>query len=179
MFKSGKNIRGHQFVTAVLRIKGHIIPWGIRLYVKKEDCRLLGCDFRKTTQLTADLIEEFQPPEGVKVIVLFDSYYLCPTVVKACRKRQFHFVSTLKSNRNLFRNGRKLKTGIYSKNLFRRQPRYMANFFHQHNRIQALTWWCRPEPRFSYNSLQDPWSVLFLSHCRQPRLHAVWGKRRH
>jgi len=120
---TGKNIRGHQFVTAVLRIRGHVIPWGIRLYIKKEDCRLLGCDFRKTTQLAADLIEEFRPPEGVTVIVLFDSYYLCPTVVKACRKRQFHFVSTLKSNRNLFKNGRKLKTGTYSKNLFRRQPK--------------------------------------------------------
>lgn len=120
---TGKNIRGHQFVTAVLRIGGHVIPWGIRLYIKKEDCRSLGCEFKKTTQLAADLIEEFQPPEGVKVLVLFDSYYLCPTVVKTCRKQGFHFVSTLKSNRNLFKNGRKLKTGTYGKNLFRQTPK--------------------------------------------------------
>jgi hypothetical protein len=118
---TGKNIRGHQFVTAVLRIGRHIIPWGIRLYVKKEDARRLGRDFRKTTRLAADMIEEFKPPEGIKVIVLFDSYYLCPTVVKACRKQQFRFLSTLKSNRNLFKNGRKLKTGKYGKNLFRRR----------------------------------------------------------
>jgi hypothetical protein len=120
---SGKNIRGHQFITAVLRIQGHVIPWGIRLYIKKEDCRHLERDFRKTTQLAADLIDTFEPPQGVKVIVLFDSYYLCPTVVKSCRKQHFHFVSTLKSNRNLFKNGRKLKTGTYSKNLFRRQSK--------------------------------------------------------
>lgn len=120
---TGKNIRGHQFVTALLRIGSHVIPWGIRLYIKKEDCRSLGRKFKKTTQLAADLVTEFQPPEGVNVLVLFDSYYLCPTVVKACRKQRFHFVSALKSNRNLFRNGRKLKTGTYGKNLFRRHKK--------------------------------------------------------
>ena len=117
---TGKSVRGHQFVTAVLRIGGHVIPWGIRLYIKKEDCRSLGHDFKKTTQLAAELIEAFEPPQGVKVMVLFDSYYLCPTVLKACRKQCFRFISALKSNRNLFRNGRKLKTGIYGKNLFHR-----------------------------------------------------------
>ena len=55
--------------------------------------------------------------------MLFDSYHLCPVVVKACRKKRFRFVSVLKNNRNLFKNGRKLKTGSYSKNLFRRQKK--------------------------------------------------------
>ena len=115
---TGRNIRGHQFVTATLRFGGHSIPFGIRIYIKKEDCRSLGRDFKKTTQLAAELISEFKPPEGVKVRVLFDSYYLCPVVVKACRKKGFRTVSVLKSNRNLFQNGRKLKTGKYGRNLF-------------------------------------------------------------
>ena len=116
---TGRNIRGHQYVTATIRFRGHTIPFGIRLYVKKEDCKGLGVEFKKTTQLAAELISEFKPPEGVKVTVLFDSYYLCPVVVKSCRKSGFHFVSTLKSNRNLFKNGRKLKAGKYGKNLSR------------------------------------------------------------
>jgi hypothetical protein len=115
---TGKNIRGHQFVTAIIRFRGHTIPFGIRLYVKKEDCRSLGCDFKKTTQLAAELISEFNPPEGVTVRVLFDSYYLCPVVVKACRKKVFHFACVLKNNRNLFKSGRKLKTGKYGKSMF-------------------------------------------------------------
>jgi hypothetical protein len=115
---TGRNIRGHQYVTAAIRFKGHTIPLGIRLYVKKEDCRKLGVKFKKTTQLVAELVSEFKPPEGVKVRVLFDSYYLCPVVVKSCRKSGFRFVSTLKSNRNLFKNGRKLKAGQYGKSLF-------------------------------------------------------------
>ena len=117
---SNRSIRGHQYVKATLRFRGHTIPFGIRLYVKEKDCGDLEVEFRKTTQLAAELIRSFQRPKGAKVRVLFDSYYLCPVVVKACRRKGFRFVSTLKSNRNLFKNGRKLKAGIYGKNRFRR-----------------------------------------------------------
>ena len=118
---TGRNIRGHQYVTATIRFRGHTIPFGIRLYVKKQDCHCLGLDFKKTTQLAAELISEFKPPQGVNVRVLFDSYYLCPVVVKSCRKKNFRFVSTLKSNRNLYKNGRKLKAGSYGSRLVRRR----------------------------------------------------------
>ena len=113
------SMRGHQYVTAVLSFRGYTIPLGVRLYVKKEDCRRLQRPFHKTTELAAALIREFQRPQGVQVRVLFDSFYLCPVVVKACRSKGFHFISTLKSNRNLFKNGRKLKAGAYGRNLFR------------------------------------------------------------
>ena len=116
---TGRNIRGHQYVTATLRFRGYTIPFGIRLYVKKEDCPALALEFKKTTQLAAELIGEFEPPEGLHVRVLFDSYYLCPVVVKSCRKKGFRFVSTLKSNRNLYKNGRKLKAGGYGSRLIR------------------------------------------------------------
>ncbi|MEK7691789.1 MAG: transposase, partial [Bdellovibrionota bacterium] len=117
---SGRSIRGHLYVKATLRFRGHTIPFGIRLYVKEEECEDLAVSFRKTTLLAADLIAAFDPPPGVKVRVLFDCYYLCPVVVNACREKGFRFVSTLKSNRNLFKNGRKLKAGNYGKNLFAR-----------------------------------------------------------
>ena len=120
---TGRNIRGHQYMMATVRFRGHTIPFGIRLYIKKEDCPSLKRDFKKTTQLAADLISEFESPEGLRVRVLFDSYYLCPVVVKACRKKGFRFISVLKNNRNLFKNGRKLKTGLYSSSLFRRQKK--------------------------------------------------------
>jgi len=120
---SGRKIKGHQYVTATIRFAGHTIPFGICLYIKKKDCRSLNRQFKKTTQLAAELISEFQPPEGLRVLVLFDSYYLCPRVVKACRKKGFHFVSTLKSNRNLYKNGRKLKAGAYGHGLWRRRAK--------------------------------------------------------
>lgn len=117
---TGQNIRGHQYVKALIRFRGYIIPLGIRLYVKEKDCPEIGLEFKKTTQFAAELIREFNPPPGVNVRVLFDSYYLCPKVVKTCRRKGFRFVSTLKSNRNLFKHGRKLKAGKYGRNLFRR-----------------------------------------------------------
>lgn len=116
---SGAFMRGHQYVCAIIFFRGLIIPWGIRLYAKKEQCGALKIKFHKTTEMAAQLIREFVPPNGSKVKVLFDTYYLCQTVVNACRERGFHFVSTLKSNRNLFKNGRKLKAGKYGRNIYR------------------------------------------------------------
>jgi len=113
-------IRGHQYVCGILVFRQQVIPWGIRLYVKKAHCGAVGVPFRKTTELAAQLIREFKAPAGIKVMVLFDAYYLCHTVVKACREQHFHFASTLKSNRSLFKHGWKLKAGRYGRNLCRR-----------------------------------------------------------
>lgn len=123
-----RTMLGHQYVTAVILFRGFVIPFGIRLYVKEKHSRKLRLKFRKLTELARELIRAFEPPKGVKVRVLFDSFYLCPVVVKACREKGFYFVSTLKSNRNLFRGARKLKAGKYGKNLFRRRrkKRHMA-----------------------------------------------------
>jgi SRSO17 transposase len=114
-------IRGHQYVCGILVFRQPVIPYGIRLYVKKAHCPALELPFRKTTEMAAQLIREFQPPAGVKVMVLFDAYYLCRTVVKACREQGFHFASTLKSNRRLCKQGWQLKAGRYGRNLFRRR----------------------------------------------------------
>jgi len=120
---TGRKIRGHQYIVAVLRFRGYTIPFGLRLYLKKEACKALKQPFRKTTQLAAEIIRQFNPPQGVHVRVLFDTYYLCPVVIKACHEKGFKFVSSLKSNRNLFKNGQKLKAGRYGYNLFGRGNR--------------------------------------------------------
>ena len=114
-------IRGHQYVCALLVVREQVIPWGIRLYVKPEHAKALELPFYKTTELAGQLIRELKAPVGVTVMVLFDAYYLCHTVVKACQEKHFHFASTLKSNRSLFKQGWKLKAGRYGKNLFRRR----------------------------------------------------------
>jgi len=114
-------IRGHHYVCAILVCRRQVIPWGIRLYLKPDHAKSLGRPFRKTTELAAQLIREFAAPAGVKVVVLFDAYYLCRTVVQARREQHWSFASTLKSNRSLFTPGWKLKAGRYGRNLFRRR----------------------------------------------------------
>jgi hypothetical protein len=113
-------IRGHQYVCGLLRFRQPVIPWGIRLYVKKGACAGVGVPFRKTTELAAQLMREFQAPARIKVMVVFDAYDLCPPVVKACREKRVHCTSTLKSHRSLFKPGWKRKAGRYGRNQFRR-----------------------------------------------------------
>jgi hypothetical protein len=114
-------IRGHQDVCALLVVRDYAIPWGIRLYVKPAHAKTLELPFRKTTELAAHLIREFEAPAGVKVRVLCDASSLCHTVVHACREQQFHFAATLKRNRSLFTRGWKRKAGRYGQNLLRRR----------------------------------------------------------
>jgi hypothetical protein len=153
-------IRGHHYVGAILICRGHVIPWGIRLYVKKEQCAPLGVPFQKTTELAAQLIREFKAPSSVKVVVLFDAYYLCPTVVKACRQQCFPFASTLKTNRRLFKQGWKLEAGRYGRNLFRRR------------RTDTLTI-AKPHGRARYRFVDAGW----LEVRKLGRLHIVFSRK--
>jgi hypothetical protein len=157
---SGRTIKGHQFLAATIFFQGYTIPFGIRLYLKKEHCKSLQQPFKKITQMAAELIAECEPPEGVHVRVLFDSYYLCPVVVKACRKKKFHFVSTLKSNRNLYKQGRKLKAGTYGRNL--------------HKRSRKKTYRLRKSNRIvQYRYVDAGW----LQVSRLGRLHVIFSRK--
>ena len=103
--------RGHQYVCAILVYRDHVMPFGIRRYVKKAQGPTVGVPFHKTTELAAQLIRECTPPAGVTVVVLVAASYLCPTVVKACREQQLHVASTLQSHRSLFKQGWKRHAG--------------------------------------------------------------------
>ena len=137
---SGKYMPGHQYVTAIIKIGEHVIPFGVSLYAKKELCPKLNLKFRKTTQMAADLIRAFNPPSGLKTVVLFDSFYLCPKVVNACHDKGFNFVSVLKDNRNLFRNSRKHKTGKYKKNTFYRKPKKTLSRVNNNGKIVSYNY---------------------------------------
>ena len=90
-------------VTAALHVRGITIPWQFVVWQAK---RWVGKDYRKPTEMAADLIREFQPPHGVKVRALFDAFYLCPTVTKACASRVFLWYSVSMKNRRLTHTGR-------------------------------------------------------------------------
>jgi hypothetical protein len=112
--------------------------------------------------MAAELIGEYSAPKGVQVHVLFDSYYLCPVVVKACREKEFHFVSTLKNNRNLFQQGRKLKVGSYGRNLHKRRPKKTYRLKKAHRTVE-----------FRY--VDAGWMKV----SKLGRLHVVFSKKNH
>lgn len=94
---------GHTVVTAALYVRGLTLPWRFVVWQAK---RWAGRAYRKPTEIAADLIRDFQPPKGVAVRVLFDAFYLCPTVTKACASRGFLWYSVSMKNRRLTRTGR-------------------------------------------------------------------------
>ncbi len=75
------DIRGHQYVCSTLICRVFVIPFAIRLYVKKTQCAALGVSVRQTTELAAQLIQQFKAPAGVKVLTLCYNYCLCHSVI--------------------------------------------------------------------------------------------------
>lgn len=101
--------RGHIWVFAALRFRGVVLPWRIVLWKPKRDS---GVEFRKITQIGADLVAKFDLPWSLKVRVLFDAYYLCPPVTNACENKGFDWLSVASRNRTFCRDGgRRAKLG--------------------------------------------------------------------
>ena len=129
---SKKFVWGHQYIKATIYARGTTIPFAVRLYVKDNDSLNLGIPFRKVTELAAEIIRSFVAPKGIKVLVLFDTYYLCPVVTKACKEKKFHYISVLKSNRNLNKRGRKLKSGSYGAYCFKSKEKSKMKISKEH-----------------------------------------------
>jgi SRSO17 transposase len=105
--KEHKFVRGHIVLTAALAFRGVVLPWKIDLWKPKGHS---GRRYRKLTHMAADIIEALDAPAGVHVRVLFDAFYLCPTVTKACESKGFTFFSVAQRNRNFkTKNGKTRK----------------------------------------------------------------------
>lgn len=93
-------VRGHIVVTAAIMFRGVVLPWRFVLYKPR---KYANSSYRKLTEIAADIIDEFKPPAGLKVRVLFDAYYLCPKVTKSCDKHSFKWFSVASRNRTFTR----------------------------------------------------------------------------
>jgi SRSO17 transposase len=98
--KQQRFVHGHFVVTAANLFRGVTLPWRFDLWLPK---RWAGRSYRKSTEIAAQMIRSFEPPRGLKVRVLFDAFYLCPTVTKACQARGFTWFSVASRNRTLTR----------------------------------------------------------------------------
>jgi SRSO17 transposase len=105
---------GHTILAGCLFYKGVLIPCAVRLWASKQSCQDSQnqrrqsdrISFTTLTQMAADMIGAATLLAGCRVIGLFDSYYLCPAVVKACRARDWDYISVAKKNRNFYPGGR-------------------------------------------------------------------------
>jgi hypothetical protein len=119
--KHQKFVRGHIVLAAALVFRGVVLPWRIDLWKPKGHS---GPRYRKLTDMAAAMIKDFAAPAGVKVRVLFDAFYLCPTVTKACKSKGFFFFSVAQRNRNFTTpNGKRRKIAKLMPGLIRHQGR--------------------------------------------------------
>ena len=110
-----KYIFGHNFVLMLASLSSVAVPVGIRLYLKEEYCKKNQIPFKTKNQLAAELIGGFRAPKAVRVSVLFDSWYLNPTVVGICQQKGYPHISQAKSNRTIYVEGRKFSAAQYAK----------------------------------------------------------------
>jgi SRSO17 transposase len=96
--KQQKFVRGHIALTAAVLFRGVVLPWRVELWKPKGHAGRPR--YRKLTDMAADMVKAFAPPAGVKVRVLFDAFYLCPQVARACRDKGFTFFSVAARNRS-------------------------------------------------------------------------------
>ena len=126
--------QGHTILGCAIVFRGVVIPYAVRLWIPKsfaEETQKKSYDgepleYRKLTELAAEIIVDF-PLE--KVTVLFDAYYLCPNVTRACGSKKYRYVGVAKKNRNFFADGRdrdKRKISKYGANVLKRDGRFQT-----------------------------------------------------
>lgn len=117
---------GHNLLAAVFHYRGYTIPLTFRVYLKPEQAKALEEDFHTLPELAADIIRSITPPEGVRLVVLFDSAYMNQKVVRAVREKGFDYVSRLPKNRIVTIRGRHRKIGPFMAGIRRREFRKVS-----------------------------------------------------
>lgn len=99
--------RQHAFLMGlVLTDRGARLPLPRKSYYTKAYCRKHRWQFRTTVQLAADMLKELRVPDGVDVVVVFDSAFDAEVIHRVCRRRGFCAVFPIDPNRVLARTAR-------------------------------------------------------------------------
>jgi len=91
----------HCFVMGLL-----ITPQGIRIpffkcYHTKDYCQEKGLDYRRQTELAADLIRELPLPAGVDLVVLGDTAFDAESIHSVCEECRYRWIVPINSERVL------------------------------------------------------------------------------
>lgn len=169
--------QGHTIVGCVLLYRDVVIPYAVRLWAAEDFCRTTKkrsypgepIPFRKLTQLAAETISQVAVP---RAIVLFDSYYLCPTVIRACKDKRYRFVGVAKKNRNFFPDGRprdKRRLSKYGANVLKRDGRWSTANGKKYRlaaRVGQLSKSGRVKLIFSRRAKENAWIAIATDETR-------------
>ena len=174
--------QGHTILGCVIVYRNVVIPYAVRLWATSAFCQQTQrksypgdpIEFRKLTQLAADVIAEM-PLKNVTV--LFDSYYLCPKVTRACVAQKYRWVGVAKKNRNFFPDHRdhdKRKLSSYGANTLKRLGRWVTHEGKKYRlaeRVGRLSKLGRVKLVFSRRAKEKSWIAMATNETR-------WGALR-
>jgi hypothetical protein len=165
---------GTVYVLSRLHVGPFSFTVDLRVYMRKKTVRRLNrkrpegrrLKFRSKYSLARAMLAELEPliPDGYPVYVLFDSWYASAKLIKWCRRRNWHVICAVRSNRCL--NGENVRT---------------HNQLLKHQRYTRVTLTAADKPSRTYlvrqvdGRLNDlPFDVrVFISKCsrrdRRPR----------
>lgn len=102
-----------RYVTVSAQVNGLSFPLTWRLYLSRKQVKRLNrartrtgsnrLTYRKLISLVIEMLDEIAPhvPSGQRVYVLFDSWYASAELLNDVRRRGWHFICAVKSNRTL------------------------------------------------------------------------------
>jgi hypothetical protein len=92
-------IWGNRFITSVIQCKGIFIPHKAKMYIKEEDAE----EFKNGYEIAFDeMIEPLKVPNGVEVMVVFDSWWFSVEFINKCLGRGYHVTGQLKSDKKIY-----------------------------------------------------------------------------
>jgi len=174
--------QGHTILGCTIVYRRVVIPCAVRLWASEAFCKTTQkksydgepIEFHKLTELAGDIVAELPL---TNVTVLFDSYYLCPNVVRACEAKKYRYVGVAKKNRNFFPDGRdrdKRKLGTYGKNVLNREGKWTScrgKKYRLAERVGRLSKLGRVKLIFSRRAREKSWISMATNATR-------WGALR-
>ncbi|GCC10089.1 archaeal putative transposase [archaeon] len=98
----GRYITGNNFVTSCLQVDDAYIPHKAKMYLKEDATEALGEEFRTKPEIAyTDLIEPLHVPDGVKLYIIFDSWWYSSVLIQDTLKLGHHVVCQLKNNKKI------------------------------------------------------------------------------
>lgn len=107
---------GYSIMTSVIKTQENIIPYDIQSYFRKENCK--DIKFLTKNEIAANFISSTKYIENI-TIVIFDTWFSNDTVIGACKDAKKHYVTQIKSNRNITINNKKRFVREHEKNIKR------------------------------------------------------------
>jgi len=107
---------GYSIMTSVIKTQENIIPYDIQTYFRKEDCK--DIKFLTKNEIAASFISSTKYTGNI-TIVIFDTWFSNDIVIGACKDAKKHYVTQIKSNRNVTINNKKRFVREHDKNIKR------------------------------------------------------------